>query len=367
MVNEISTFKPDWFDWPQVKRVLALLDEAGIKSCFVGGCVRDAIADKDPNDFDLIVDAAPGVLSNLFRSAGIKNVVTDEAWDVVDISLDGLEFDFIYAYGRRIEHHTSGKADLSGGNIEKIAYSWAEQADFTLNAIYLLPSGELHNHFGGVEDVRAGCVRFFRVVDTHINWNFGHVLRFFRFLAWFGKGDPAVRDIEICTAHAPKLLRLPRWAIQKEMRKLLSAPNPEKALALMHAHGIFKYVIGFPLDDLSFVTALMRIERIRAQASVWQVRLASMLLSAPFAPEKAISHLVEFWTLDDAARQEISTLLDYVVVADADMPVETQKELSRQWGKETLARLFLLRWAMEDDVDAARGRYMRALETLGVQ
>ena len=52
------------------------------------------------------------------------------------------------------------------------------------------PDGTLYDYFGGQADLKAGRVRFVGDPATRIAEDHLRVLRFFRFHAWYGRGDP---------------------------------------------------------------------------------------------------------------------------------------------------------------------------------
>src|SRR6185436_14022245 len=106
----------------------------------------------------------------------------------------------------------------------RIAFTddWQEDAarrDFTFNALSCRPDGVLFDYFGGLEDLAAGRVRFFR------------------FLAWYGRAGPDPEGLKAASEAAPELALLSGERIQAEMLKLLAAPNPTPTLRLMAQRG----------------------------------------------------------------------------------------------------------------------------------
>src|SRR5690606_31983532 len=70
---------------------------------------------------------------------------------------------------------------------------WAEDArrrDFTINALYADADGGLYDFTGGRADLAAGVVRFVGEPSQRVAEDYLRVLRFFRFHARFGKGEP---------------------------------------------------------------------------------------------------------------------------------------------------------------------------------
>ena len=82
-----------------VKHIIRLLNEAGYEAYAVGGCVRDALLDKQPNDWDLTTSALPEEIKHVFRherviETGIKHgTVTvlfgGEGYEITTYRVDG--------------------------------------------------------------------------------------------------------------------------------------------------------------------------------------------------------------------------------------------------------------------------------------
>jgi poly(A) polymerase len=99
------------------------------------------------------------------------------------------------------------------------------------------------DYFGGRDDLAAGQVRFIgdplqRIAEDHLR-----ILRFFRFFARFGQGDPDAAAYEACAERANDLMALSRERIASELLKLLSYPAPVVAIRLMLARNILKPVL----------------------------------------------------------------------------------------------------------------------------
>ena len=146
---------------------------------------------------------------------------------------------------------------------------WREDAarrDFTMNALYADPAtGELFDYFGGLDDLKAGRVRFIgdplqRIAEDHLR-----ILRFFRFHARFGQAvDEA--GLAACAARANDLMALSRERIAAELLKLLVAARAVPVVALMVKHGIFRAVI--PEIDAEGVKRLTRLAEREVAAEI---------------------------------------------------------------------------------------------------
>ncbi len=230
---------PKWRQRPGLKPLLAALDAAGGQTRFVGGCVRDTLLGVDVNDIDLATRLMPDEVVRRLEAAGLKAVPTGIAHGTVTAISAGMPAEV-----------TTLRRDVStDGRRATVAFTedWREDAarrDFTINALSADPvSGEIFDYFGGLDDLDARRVRFIGDPLTRIAEDHLRILRFFRFHARFGRGEPDAEGLAACTARANDLMALSRERIADELLKLLALPEPEATVAIMLDHGIFKPII----------------------------------------------------------------------------------------------------------------------------
>jgi hypothetical protein len=164
-----------------------------------------------------------------------------------------------------------------------------------------------------------------------------------------------------CTVNAPLLAHIARPQAYAAMRELLAVKNPAPMLELMHKRDVLKYAFGFPVTDFSPLISLKKVETLSEATSPWQSRLILLLLVAPMPPEEALKHLDTFWGLTTEDSTYLKDLLDFFPAADSAMPKEERHALVEKYNAEFLKSLFYLRWALEDDIDAAKKSYLKAL------
>ena len=246
-----------WMRARETRAVIAALREGGAGFRFVGGCVRDALLDRPIADIDFATDATPERVMELMRAAGHKVMPTGVAHGTVTAVIGGKPFE-ITTLRRDIE---------TDGRHAKVAFTddWTADAarrDFTINAMSLEPDGVLHDPFGGRGDLAAGRVRFVGQASERITEDFLRLLRYFRFLAYFGCGSPDTDALDACRALAPGLARLSAERVGAELLKLLGAPDPAPAVALMRDTGVLAHF----LPEAVAIDRLGRL--IRAEASI---------------------------------------------------------------------------------------------------
>jgi len=132
----------------EARKIVRRLTSKGHKAYVVGGAVRDLLIGKQPKDFDIATDAAPGRIRKLFRNSRIIG----KRFRLVHILLKDRQV---------IEVSTFRSRDSEGfQNIYGDIEDDARRRDFTLNALYYSPEDEtILDYTGGIRDIRARKVR----------------------------------------------------------------------------------------------------------------------------------------------------------------------------------------------------------------
>ena len=241
-----------------MKRLLAALGAEQGLTRFVGGAVRDDLLGNPISDIDLATRIPPEEVVRKLEAARIKAVPT------------GIDHGTITAVsdGQPVEITTLRRDVSTDGRRATIAYTddWKEDAarrDFTINALSADPiSGEIFDYFDGLADLQTRHIRFIgdplqRIAEDHLR-----ILRFFRFHARFGAGDPDQAALAACTARANDLMALSRERIADELLKLLAAADPSPTVAVMLGNAILAPVLPeIGREALASLRSLVAAER----------------------------------------------------------------------------------------------------------
>lgn len=273
-----------WQHRPGLDALLAALDADRGLARYVGGAVRDTLLGLPVSDLDIATVLSPQAVVERLERAGIKAVPT------------GIDHGTITAVssGSPVEITTLRRDVSTDGRRATIAYTqdWREDAarrDFTINALYADPlSREITDYFGGVEDLAQRRVRFIgdpaaRIAEDHLR-----ILRYFRFLARFGREEPDAASYEACRTAANSLMALSRERIADELLKLLATAAPLRALQLMVDGGILLPVLPeVDAGGIDRLEALMTREAASGIAPSPVRRLAALL-----PPDAAVADAV---------------------------------------------------------------------------
>ena len=229
-----------WLSAPGTQAVLGMLTDAGHAAYAVGGCVRNALIGKAVEDVDIATDARPQTVMALAEAAGLKPVPTGIDHGTVTVVADGTGYEV-----------TTFRADVeTDGRHATVRFSDdvkedARRRDFTMNALYADASGAVRDPVGGLDDLKAHHVRFIDDPAARIREDYLRILRFFRFNAWYGRAKGGF-DREALAAIADNLdglETLSRERVGAEMIKLLSAPDPTRAVAAMDKAGVLLRIL----------------------------------------------------------------------------------------------------------------------------
>ncbi len=319
------------------RSVIAALEAAGGQGCarFVGGCVRDALLDRERPDLDIDIATTltpPRVIGAL-EAAKLKAVPTGVEHGTVTAVAKGRPFE-ITTLRRDVE--TDGRRAV-------VAFStdWAEDAarrDFRLNALYMDPDGRLHDPTGGgVEDALAGRIVFVGNPDTRIREDYLRVLRFFRFLAGYGRGEPDAEALAACARLKAGLEGLSGERVAKELLKLLAAEDPRQATRLMAETG----VLGVLLPS---VAGLARFEALVAIDVDAALRLAALLPDDRAEVAKVAKRL----RLSNALRDRLLAACSDATPVDLGLSPQAARVAIYRLGAPTFRDRVKLAWASAD-------------------
>ena len=264
-----------------MKALLAALGAGQGDTRYVGGCVRDTLLGLEVSDVDLATRLPPRVVLERLAKARIKAVPTGLAHGTVTAVVAG----------KPVEVTTLRRDVATDGRRATVAYTddWREDAarrDFTINALLADPATlEIVDYFGGEADLGARRVRFIGDPLTRIAEDHLRILRFFRFFARFGAGEPDAAALDACAERANDLMALSRERIADELTKLLALPEPVAAVRLMVERAILKPVLPeIGADGVERLARLVEREKEAGAAPHPLRRLAALL---PADEEKA--------------------------------------------------------------------------------
>lgn len=217
--------------------VLRRLRDAGHVAYFAGGCVRDLLLGRTPEDFDIATDAPPTRVQEIFN----RTQAVGEAFGVIlvrqrrsQVEVATFRTDGRYTDGRRPDEVIFATAEED-----------AKRRDFTINGLFYDPiKAEVIDFVGGQADLSARQIRAIGNPDRRFEEDHLRLLRAIRFAARFAFTiEPATATAIL--RHAPMLVRISPERIAGELRLLLVPPTRLTAWRLLHELGLTAAIFRF--------------------------------------------------------------------------------------------------------------------------
>lgn len=230
--------RADWLTDVRLQRLLEALCEGGEEARVAGGAVRNTLLGEAVSDIDIATTTTPDETARRAEAAGFKAVPTGAEHGTITVVAGGRPFEV-----------TTLRADIeTDGRRAKVVFGrdWkkdAERRDFTINALFADAGGNVIDLVGGVADIESRTLRFIGDAEMRIREDYLRILRFFRFFAWYGTGRPDAAGLKACARLKEGLDRLSVERVWAELKKLLGAPDPSRALLWMRQSGVLGKVL----------------------------------------------------------------------------------------------------------------------------
>lgn len=161
-----------------VLRALSVLESHGYEAYIVGGCVRDCLLDRTPNDWDITTSATPDEMKRCF--ADFRVIETGIRHGTLTVIIDRMQLE-ITTY-RNDGEYLDNRHPVQVTFSRKIEDDLSRR-DFTVNAMAYHPERGLVDLFGGREDLKRGIIRAVGDAKTRFHEDGLRILRAIRFAA----------------------------------------------------------------------------------------------------------------------------------------------------------------------------------------
>lgn len=165
----------------QVQTALRLLSEAGYEAYIVGGCVRDYLLGRTPNDYDITTSALPEETQNVFK--GYKCIDVGIQHGTVAVIIDRMQLE-ITTY--RIDGEYNDKRHPESVTFSSDLKDDLSRRDFTVNALACSRSGEIVDCFEGKKDLDDNVIRCVGEAEKRFDEDALRIMRAIRFAAQLG-------------------------------------------------------------------------------------------------------------------------------------------------------------------------------------
>jgi tRNA nucleotidyltransferase (CCA-adding enzyme) len=344
--------------------IINRLNEHGYEAYVVGGCVRDSILGRTPNDWDICTSATPDKVMEIFADqevipTGLQHgtvtvVINHTPYECTTFRIDGD-----YSDSRRpdkVEFTTDIVKDLS-------------RRDFTINAMAYNPKMGLVDPFGGAEDIRAKIIRCVGDAKDRFTEDALRILRAVRFAAQLdfcidSSTDNAIEllhknleniSIERITSELNKMIVCPSFYRQMLCREFLFTsiiPELKECVSYnqynpYHAYDLYMHIafaVRFGNRDIVTELALLLHDIGKPRCQVFdELGVAHYYEHAKISATLADERL-KAMKYDNDTRKKVVELISYHDATFDDVPKHIKKWLNKI-GEEQFRRLLEVRYA----------------------
>ena len=256
-----------------LQSLFSLIEAAGGEMRVNGGAVRNALLGEGVDEIDLSTTLTPERVDEVLRASGVKVVATGIEHGTVTAVTDGEGYEITTL---REDVETDGRRA-----VVRFGTDWnadAARRDFTMNALYCDRHGRLFDPLDGYDDLVARRVRFIGSAEARIAEDYLRILRFFRFFAWYGHGRPDAEGMKACARAKDKLSALSAERVWHEVKRLMSAPDPTRAVLWMRTSGILAAALPETGEwGVDALPHLVEIEKALGQVADYMLRLMAIL------------------------------------------------------------------------------------------
>lgn len=215
------------------EKIMEQLNTHGFEAYAVGGCVRDSLLGREPEDWDITTSAKPEQVKEIFPrtvDTGIQHGTVTVLVDRMGYEVTTYRIDGEYEDGR---HPKS--VEFTGNLLEDL-----KRRDFTINAMAYSSREGLVDAFDGRKDLERGIVRCVGNAMDRFTEDALRILRAIRFCAQLGF-DMEKETEQAISAIAPNLAKVSKERIQVELTKLLLSAHPER-ITDVYENGISPFI-----------------------------------------------------------------------------------------------------------------------------
>ncbi len=302
-------------------RMVETLRKAGFKAYFAGGCVRDKVMGREPQDYDIATDARPEDVMRLFP----KTIPVGVSFGVV-IVLEG-------PYQFEVATFRSDGQYLDGRHPVEVHFSSEEEdarrRDFTINGMFYDPiAGKIVDYVGGQADIKAGLIRCIGDPRERFSEDKLRLMRAVRFAAQFDyKIEPMTYQALLDLADQITIVSAER--IRDELSKMLIGPRPAQGLRMLHQTGLLRVI----LPEVAAMEGVQQPPEFHPEGDVW---VHTLLMLERMTPARSFDFALSV-LLHDVGKPPTFSVKDRIrfdnhcqVGADMSEEICTRLKLSRK-------------------------------------
>ncbi len=231
----------------EVKTVIDKLKKTGFEAYIVGGCVRDFLRGKEPEDWDVTTSAKPKEIQKVFAKSFYENKFLTVTVQTGSKSPKLKELEITTF---RLEAKYTDKRHPDEVKFAKTLEEDLARRDFTINALALKMteakplSLEVVDLFGGEKDLKNKIIRAVGNAKERFSEDALRMMRAVRFATTLGEGwkieEKTARSVK---KNAPWLQAISKERIREELMKIIMSERAAEGIELLRELSLLKYII----------------------------------------------------------------------------------------------------------------------------
>jgi len=224
--------------------IIKTLHSKDYQALWAGGCVRDMLLGKHPKDFDIVTDAPPNEVENIFD----KTIPIGKQFGIIMVHQNDHEFEI--ATFRKESDYKDGRRPNTVEFTD--AYEDAHRRDFTINGMFYNPvTDQIIDHVNGQRDLTLGLIKFIGDPNERIQEDHLRLLRAVRFKNTLQfQYEP--NTYKAVLEHANLAANISAERVQTELNKMLECPHRIDAINDLEDLGLLKVLLP-EIQDLKGV------------------------------------------------------------------------------------------------------------------
>ena len=224
----------------EVSHVTSTLEKGGFQAYLVGGCVRDLLMGREPNDWDVTTNAKPEEIIKLFEKTVYENTFGTVAVIQEDVSQETLKQIEVTPY--RLEAKYSDFRHPDEVKFSDKLEDDLKRRDFTINALALDSNGHVIDLFGGIKDIESKTLRTVGEAEDRFNEDALRMLRAVRFACQL-EFSVSYEVTENIIKNSELIKNISAERIRDEFAKIIASANPSSGVMMLHKFNLLKNII----------------------------------------------------------------------------------------------------------------------------
>jgi poly(A) polymerase len=252
------------FKYGGALNIIRELRRKGHVALFAGGCVRDVLMRRRPNDYDIVTDATPEAVKALFE----RTIPVGEKFGVVCVMSSGQPFE-VATFRTDVDYR-------DGRRPTRVKYAGAQEdaqrRDFTINGMFYDPvEGKVIDFVGGQKDLDGKIVRAIGIPDERFREDYLRMLRAVRFAANLGF-EIESDTMKAVQVNAARITGISAERIREELEKILVDASRARGMGLLDESGL----LGHVLPEVAAYKGVKQGKRRHPEGDVWEHTLTAM-------------------------------------------------------------------------------------------